>query len=71
MNISFERDFFFSRSFFCGLSQSFDYDDVYHHSSVAPIDLIAFAWMMQRPDGLAGPAALHIQFGVSCSFESI
>jgi hypothetical protein len=71
MNISFEREVFLSRSFFGGHSQSFDDDDDDHQSSVAPIDLIAFAWMMQRPDGLAGPAALHIQFGVSCLFESI
>jgi hypothetical protein len=53
------------QSIFGGHSPSFDDDDDddHHHSSVTPIDLIAFAWMMQRPDGQAGPAAIHIQFG--------
>jgi hypothetical protein len=54
------------QSIFGGHSPSFDDDDDddhHHHTSVTPIDLIAFAWMMQRPDGHAGPAAIHIQFG--------
>ena len=48
-----------------------DDDDHQYSASITPVDLVAFAWMMQRPDGHAGPAAIHIQFGVSCSFESL
>jgi len=70
MNVSFERKFFSSRSFFGGPISSFDDDDD-RHATVAPTNLIAFAWMMQRPDALAGPATLHVQFGVNSSFESI
>ncbi len=73
MNVSFERKLFSSRSFFGGHSPSFDDDDDGgdDHSPLAPIDLFAFAWMMQRPDVLGVPAAFHIQFGVSSSLESI
>ncbi|CAF3391532.1 unnamed protein product [Rotaria sp. Silwood2] len=53
----------FLQNFFGGRTSSFDDDDDDDNSSLAPIDMIAFAWIMQRPDVLAGPTALHIQFG--------
>ena len=53
------------------MSAFHDSDDDDHNASASPIDLVAFAWMMQGPHGHAGPAAIHIQFGVSCSFESL
>ena len=58
--------FFFSRSFFGGDGAALDDDDDDdHRQALAPVDLIAFAWMMQRPGMGTFPAAIHIQFGVS------
>ena len=55
-----------SRGFFGGRGLAFDDDeDDDNQPSLAPVDLIAFAWMMQRPGVAAFPAAIHIQFGVS------
>jgi hypothetical protein len=67
MNVSFERKFFFCRSIFDQGSPSFndDDDDDVDHSHISPINLIAFTWMMQRPDVVGVPGGLHIQFGVS------
>jgi hypothetical protein len=70
MNVSFKRKLFSCRSLFGGHISSFDDNDD-DRSILAPNDLIAFAWMMQRPGVLAIPAAFHIQIGVSSSFESI
>jgi hypothetical protein len=70
MNISFERKLFSSRSFFGGRSPSTDDDDDFF-SPLAPLDLIGFAMMMQRPGVHTVPVTLHIQFGVSSPFESI
>lgn len=55
-----------SRGFFGGRAAAFDDDDDDDNQpSLAPVDLIAFAWMMQRPGVAALPTAIHIQFGVS------
>ncbi|CAF1115588.1 unnamed protein product [Rotaria sordida] len=53
----------FLQNLFGGHSPSFNDNDDDYHSPLAPIDLIAFALMMQRPNVLAVPATLHIHLG--------
>jgi len=56
----------FLQSFFGERIPSFDNDDDDDDddSSLTPINLIAFAWMMQDPrDVIVAPIARHIQFG--------
>jgi hypothetical protein len=62
------EEVFSSRSFFGEHIPSFNGDD---HSSLAPIDLIGFALVMQSPRVRAVPTGHHIHIEVSSSFESI
>lgn len=57
------------QNFFGRHTLSFDDDDDdddnedLNLSSLSPIDMLAFAWMMRRPNIIGAPTAFHIQFG--------